>query len=167
MTLLNTSILLYKTDFDVDFQLILLILFLINALFVVIWETLYCRTLFKQHPGWLLVIISLFAALCSTIVIISGIVTKNTGFISFIFINTIIITILMYILGIVYSLNKHYTPYLLIIAASGIAILTTLLAKFFDEFILNMFLCGFFVIGSVTITTKYINNLNKKWYEHK
>jgi len=163
MTLLNTSILLYKTDFDVDFQLILLILFLINALFVVIWETLYSRTLIKQRPGWLLVIISLFAALSSTIVIITGIASEINEFINLII---IFITVVMYICAIIYSLNKHYTSYLLIIAASSIAILTTLLAKYFDEYI-SMFLCGVFVIGSVTITTQYINNLNKKWHEHK
>jgi len=165
--LLNTTFILYTNSFYVDFQVLLFFLFLFNGAFVVIGEMGYWVNVFKKRTGWLLVTVLLFTALCSTVGIIMSLFDANLYILDIIELPFAwIIAMCLYILMFIYSIYMHYTSYLLIIAASVIAIATALLAKILIE-PFSIFLCGFFIVVCISLTTHYINKLNKRWYGNK
>ncbi len=160
LALVNTTIYLYWMYSHSDEMLLSVILFAVNTGFVIIGEFLSL----KQRPGWLFVTVGLFAAINTTVWIIAGIYGYHDGWLLGV---NLLFTTIVYVVGAVYSLQCRYTSYLLVIAASIIAILTALLIKFINEPIAATFVAGLFVIGCVAVLSRIIYRLNKQWHGTK
>jgi uncharacterized membrane protein len=158
MSLVNTAFVLYAIYSNLDYDLILGICFLINSVFAIVWEILVCTGIQKQRERWHLPIVSLTAAIAATAGFIMFIVDKVQSVSGFIM---LIMAAPVYCIGVMYSLKKHYTAYLLIIAVSVIAIFTTLIIDNIKEKVIAVFIAGLFVLGSVAIISSIVYKLNK------
>ncbi len=161
LILVNITIGLCWPYSSFDVTLLCAGIFTINAGFTAIGETLYVKGTLKHRPAWLFIIVSLYAVIFVTIEIIVGIFQYPDAL--FFSILLVLVT-LAYTTSVVYSLRKHYTAYLLLVAGSVIAILAALLIKIIDEPIPATFVAGLFVIGSIALLVRLIYRLNKQWH---
>ena len=134
------------------------LLFIINILFLTTF--LYGKKINKEIkvPIWFSNLISLASVSFSTIGIVFGIFDKNQKF----FFVLIVITSILYGIGIKYGLKVKSGFYLSIIPFSIIIIISAFLIKLSDDAGMFFFI-SLFVIGSVTLVIKNLINLQKKW----
>lgn len=160
ITLVNTTIILYSEQVAHDWSLVFLysLLFIINILFLTI--PLYIKRIAKdvKVPIWFLNLIALTSVYYSTMGISYGIFDEYQAS----FFVLIIITSILYGVGIKYGLKIKSGFYLSIIPFSVIIIVSALLIKISNDAGM-FFLVSLFVVGSVTLVIKNLIDLQKKW----
>jgi len=160
ITLINTTIILYSEQVAHNWSEIFVFtfLFLINVLFLTI--ALFSKKITKkiQVPIWFTNLIALACVSFSTIGICIGVFEKAQ--ISFFVL--IIITLILYSIGIKYGLKVKSGFYLSIIPFSVIIIISTFLIELSNDAGMFLFI-SLFVITSVTFVIKNLMNLQKKW----
>lgn len=160
ITLINTTILLYSQQVANDWSevFVFTLLFLINILFLT--TSLFGKKFNDEakSPIWFSNLIALASVSFSTIGIVIGIFDKNQTS----FFVLIILTSILYGIGIKYGLKVKSGFYLSIIPFSIIIIISAFLIKLSDDAGM-FFLISLFVIGSVTFVIKNLIDLQKKW----
>ncbi|NQX85577.1 MAG: DUF2157 domain-containing protein [Flavobacteriaceae bacterium] len=160
ITLINTTLILYSQQVAQDWSevFVFTLLFIINILFLTIF--LYGKKINKEikAPIWFSKLIALASVSFSTIGIVFGIFDKNQKS----FFVLIIITSILYGIGIKYGLKVKSGFYLSIIPFSIIIIISAFLVKLSDNAGMFFFI-SLFVIGSVTLVIKTLIDLQKKW----
>lgn len=160
ITLVNTTIILYSEQVAHDWSLVFLysLLFVINLLFLTV--SLYIKRIAKdvKVPNWFLNLIALATVYYSTMGISYGIFDEYQ--VSFFVL--IIITSILYGVGVKYGLKIKSGFYLSIIPFSIIIIVSTFLIKISNEAGMFFFV-SLFVVGSVTLVIKNLIDLQKKW----
>ena len=160
ITLINTTLILYSQQVAHDWSevFVFTLLFLINLLFLIIALVSKKTTKEIKPPIWFTNLIALATVSFSTIGISLGIFDqKQTPFFVL-----IVITSILYTLGIKYGLKGKSGFYLSIIPFSIIVIISAFLIKLSDDAGMFFFI-SLFVIGSVTLVIKNLINLQKKW----
>lgn len=160
ITLINTTLILYSQQVAHDWSevFVFTLLFLINLLFLIIALVSKKTTKEIKPPIWFTNLIALATVSFSTIGISLGIFDqKQTPFFVL-----IVITSILYALGIKYGLKGKSGFYLSIIPFSIIVIISAFLIKLSDDAGMFFFI-SLFVIGSVTLVIKNLINLQKKW----
>ena len=160
ITLINTTLILYSQQVAHDWSevFVFTLLFIINILFLTTF--LYGKKINKEIkvPIWFSNLISLASVSFSTIGIVFGIFDKNQTS----FFVLIVITSILYGIGIKYGLKIKSGFYLSIIPFSIIIIISAFLIKLSDDAGMFFFI-SLFVIGSVTLVIKNLIDLQKKW----
>jgi uncharacterized membrane protein len=160
ITLINTTLILYSQQVAHDWSevFVFTLLFLINLLFLII--ALVGKKTRKEikPPIWFTNLIALATVSFSTIGISLVIFDqKQTPFFVL-----IVITSILYALGIKYGLKGKSGFYLSIIPFSIIVIISAFLIKLSDDAGM-FFIISLFIIASVTFVIKNLINLQKKW----
>ena len=160
ITLINTALILYSQQVAQDWSevFVFTLLFIINILFLSTF--LYGKKVNKEIkvPIWFSNLIALASVSFSTIGIVFGIFDENQTS----FFVLIIITSILYGIGIKYGLKLKSGFYLSIIPFSIIIIISAFLIKLSDDAGMFFFI-SLFVIGSVTLVIKNLIDLQKKW----
>jgi uncharacterized membrane protein len=160
ITLINTTLLLYSQQVAHDWSevFVFTLLFIINILFLT--ATLFGKKFNNQTkpPIWFSNLIALASVSFGTIGIVIGIFDRNQPS----FYILIILTTILYGIGIKYGLKVKSGFYLSIIPFSIIVIISAFLIKLSDEAGM-FFLISLFVIVSVTLVIKNLIYLQKKW----
>ena len=174
IALINTTIYLYNDQVATGLSTInwMSILFALNSVFVIASLVIKKLKPLTDIPFWFSNTISLAAVTFATIGIIIGIFdyghfynenplwNSYTSFWIF-----LLVTMLLYALGIWYGLKARRAFYLSVISFSIILIISGLIGRSeksgSESFIL--FLIAIFIISSVTILIRSLLNLQKKW----
>ena len=160
ITLINTTLILYSQQVAKDWSevFVLTLLFIINIIFLTTF--LYGKKINKviKVPIWFSNLIALASVSFGTIGVIFGIFDENQTS----FFVLIIITSIIYGIGIKYGIKLKSGFYLSIIPFSIIIIITAFLIKLSDDAGMFFFI-SLFVIGSVTLVIKNLIDLKKKW----
>ena len=160
ITLINTTLILYSQQVAHDWSevFVFTLLFIINILFLT--SSLYGKKINEEIkvPIWFSNIIALGSVSFGTIGIVFGIFDENQTS----FFILIIITSILYGIGIKYGLKVKSGFYLSIIPFSIIIIISAFLIKLSDDAGMFFFI-SLFVIGSVTFVIKNLIDLQKKW----
>lgn len=160
ITLLNTTLILYSQQVAHDWSevFVFTLLFIINVLFLI--TSLFGKRFNAKikSPIWFSNLISIASVSFSTIGIVIGIFDENQTS----FFVLLVITSILYGLGIKYGLKTKSGFYLSIIPFSIIVIISAFLIKLSDDAGMFFFI-SLFVIGSVTIVIKNLIDLQKKW----
>ena len=160
ITLINTTLILYSQQVAYDWSevFVFTLLFIINVLFLT--TSLFGKKINKEikSPIWFSNLIALASVSFSTIGIVLGIFDKSQTS----FFVLIIITSILYAIGIKYGLKLKNGFYLSIIPFSIIVIISAFLIKLSDNASMFFFI-SLFVIVSVTLVIKILIDLQKKW----
>lgn len=160
ITLINTTLILYSQQVAHGWSevFVFTLLFIINVLFLITF--LYAKKINKEIkvPIWFSNLIALASVSFSNIGIILGIFDENQKS----FFVLIIITSILYGIGIKYGLKVKSGFYLSIILFSIIIIISAFIIKLSDDTGVLLFI-NIFVMGSVTLVIKNLHNLKKKW----
>jgi uncharacterized membrane protein len=160
ITLINTTLILYSQQVAHDWSevFVFTLLFIINILFLT--TSLFGKKINGEIkvPIWFSNLIALASVSFGTIGIVFGIFDKNQTS----FFVLIIITSILYGIGIKYGLKLKSGFYLSIIPFSIIIIISAFLIKLSDDAGMFFFI-SLFVIGSVTLVIKNLIDLQKKW----
>ncbi|WP_028888584.1 DUF2157 domain-containing protein [Tenacibaculum ovolyticum] len=160
ITLINTTIILYTEQVAQDYSEIsvLLLLFIVNVVFLLF--ALFCKKNIKEiePPIWFTNLIALVAVTFSTIGICNGVFEKQQTS----FILLIIITSIIYAIGVKYGLKVKSGFYLSIIPFSIIIIISSFLIELSNDASM-FFIISLFVVSSITLVIKTLINLQKKW----
>jgi uncharacterized membrane protein len=141
------------------------ILFIINAGFVIACEFLPRVCKLRKKPEWLLYTVSLIAVLAITLAVITCIIdTVVTWWFCLL---AIVFALGAYAIGLICGMKRRNTFYLIPVAVSFIAIVSTLLVKGIDDPIVSTFITGIFIIGCTIAAIRRIINLNKQWHGNK
>lgn len=154
LVLINTTFILYSQQVAKDWSevFICFLLFIINT--TVFISTIYFNK--KKTPNWFLNTVALASISYAIIGIVIGIFDKY----QITFPILILLTALVFALGIWHGLKTKSGFYLSVIPFSLIIIVSALLIKISDGEM--MFLLVLFIIGSVTLTIKNLINIQKK-----
>jgi uncharacterized membrane protein len=160
LVLINTTFVLYSQQVAKDWSEVLVcsLLFFINAA-VLISATYFGK---KKIPNWFLNTVALASASFATIGIVIGIFDKHQTSFAIL----ILITSLVFALGIWHGLKTKSGFYLSAIPFSIIIIVSALLIKISDGEMMFL-LVSLFIIGSVTLTIKNLIDIQKKWANEK
>jgi len=160
ITLINTTIILYSQQVAHDWSevYVFTLLFIINVLFLI--ASLFGKKINSgiKSPIWFSNLIALASVSFSTIGIVLGVFDKNQTS----FLVLIVITSILYGIGIKYGLKLQSGFYLSIIPFSIIVIISAFLIKLSDDAGMFFFI-SLFVIVSITFVIKNLINLQKKW----
>ncbi|HOY11915.1 MAG TPA: DUF2157 domain-containing protein [Saprospiraceae bacterium] len=157
--LINTTIFLYAEQVADHWSdiFVMALQFVINSLCLA-YFLLRPKDPEVKTPEWFINLLAISAVSFATLGIVNGIF--NTYEVSFL--GLIIITLVLYGLGIKYGWENHKTIYFAIIPLSIIIIIAALLIKVSYDAIM-FFVITLFVIGSVTLVIKNLIDLQKKW----
>lgn len=160
LVLINTTFILYSQQVAKDWSEVFIctLLFIINA--VVLISAISFGN--KKIPNWFLNIVALASASYTTIGIVIGIFDKYQT----IFPILILITAIIFALGIWHGLKTKSGFYLSVIPFSLIIIVSALLIKISDGEMMFL-LVSLFIIASVTLTIKNLIDIQKKWTNEK
>ena len=158
--LINTTLILYSEQVAHHWTTILLftLLFGLNSIFLFI--SLLIQKLKSEFkiPTWFINIIALAAVFFSTMGIINGIFTNEKSFL----LALIIYSAVLYALGLIYGYNYKKVFYLAIIPFSIILIISSSIIRTSQNAGM-FFLVSLLIIASITILTKILLNLQRKW----
>jgi len=156
ITLINTTLILYSQQVAHDWSevFVFTLLFVINILFLTV--ALFGKKI--TSPVWFTNIIALASVSFSTIGISIGIFDQK----QIAFFLLILITSILYGLGIIYGMKKKSSFYLSIIPFSIIIIVSVFLTKLSNNAGMFFFI-SLFVVASVTFVIKNLIDLKKKW----
>jgi uncharacterized membrane protein len=160
LVLINTTFILYSQQVAQDWSEVFIctLLFVINVT-VLISATLFVR---EKTPNWLLNIVALASTSYATIGIVIGIFDKYQAT----FPIFLLITAIVFALGIWHGLKTKSGFYLSVIPFSLIIIVSALLIKISDGEVMFL-LVSLFIIASVTLTIKNLIDIQKKWANEK
>jgi len=160
ITLINTTLILYSQQVAHNWSevFVFTLLFIINILFLI--TALFGKKINAKikSPIWFSNLIALASVSFSTIGVVFGIFDQNQTS----FFILIIVTSILYGIGIKYGLKVKSSFYLSIIPFSIIIIISALLIKLSYD-IRMFFFITLFLIGSVTFLIKILVDLQKKW----
>lgn len=160
ITLINTTLILYSQQVAHNWSevFVFTLLFIINVLFL---TTSLCIKKINSKikpPIWFSNLIALASVSFSTIGMVLGIFNRNQTS----FFVLIIITSILYVIGIKYGMKLKSGFYLSIISFSLIIIISAFLINLSEDAGMFFFV-SLFVIGSVTLVIKNLIDLQKKW----
>lgn len=160
LVLINTTFILYSQQVAKDWSevFICFLLFIINT--VVLISTIYFAK--KETPNWFLNTVTLASIIYATIGIVIGIFDKYQTTFPIL----ILLTAIVFALGIWHGLKTKSGFYLSVIPFSLIIIVSALLIKISDGEMMFL-LVSLFIIGSVTFTIKNLIDIQKKWANEK
>jgi uncharacterized membrane protein len=160
LVLINTTFVLYSQQVAKDWSevFICLLLFIINI--TVLISTIYFGK--KKTPNWFLNSVALASISYATIGIVVGIFNKYQTT----FPVLILLTAIVFALGIWHGLKTKSGFYLSVIPFSLIIIISALLIKISGGEMMFL-LVSLFIIGSVTLTIKNLIDIQKKWANEK
>ena len=160
LTLINTTLILYaeQVAHDWSFVYITLLLFILNTLFLVFFVFLGRKINTITIPNWFTNIIALAAVFVATIGVSVGIF--GTSEVSFLVL--LLLTAIVFGLGVLYSLKTKSIFYISIIGFSLIVIISAFLVNLTDEYFMFLFVT-LFIVASVTLVIKNLMDLQKKW----
>jgi uncharacterized membrane protein len=160
LVLINTTFILYSQQVAKDWSEVFIcsLLFIINT--SVLIHTIYFGN--KKTSNWFLNTVALASISYATIGIVIGIFDKYQTT----FIILILVTAIVFSLGIWHGLKTKSGFYLSIIPFSLIIIVSALLIKISDGEMMFL-LVSLFIIGSVTLTIKNLIDIQKKWANEK
>ena len=160
ITLINTTLILYSKQVAQDWSdvFVCTLLFAINVLFLTTFLWVKKSKYEIKSPIWFLNLIALASIFFSTTGIAIGIFDKSQTS----FFILIVISSVLYGLGIRYGLKVKSGFYLSVIPLSVIIIISALLVKLSNDASMFFFI-SLFVIGSVTLVIKNLIDLQKKW----
>ncbi len=164
LILINTSFILYSQQVTKDWSevLVFTLLFIINTTSLI---TAFILSKYKKMvnvPNWFLNTVALASISYATIGIIIGIFDKS----QVAFPILILITSIVFALGIWHGLRAKSGFYLSIIPFSLIVIVSALLIKISDGEIMFL-LVSLFIVASVTLVIKNLIYIQKKWTNEK
>lgn len=166
LVLINTSFILYSQQVAKGWSAVLVftLLFTINITILIV-ATLLSKNKKTIHvPNWFLNIVALGATSFATIGIIIGIFDEY----QVTFPILILLTVIVFALGIWRGLKAKSGFYLAVIPLNLIVIVSALLIKISVEEIMFMFLfVSLFIIASVTLVIKNLIDIQKKWANEK
>ncbi|MFV0531878.1 MAG: DUF2157 domain-containing protein [Flavobacteriales bacterium] len=164
LVLINTTFVLYSQQVAKDWSevFIFTLLFIINTVAFFTFFLISKREKTLIIPNWFLNIVTLTSVCCATIGIVIGIFDKYEVVFSIL----ILITSVVFALGIWYGLRAKSGFYLSVISFSLIIITSALLIKILDGEITYL-LVGLFIIVSVTLVIRSLINIQKKWTNEK
>lgn len=153
LLLVNTTFLLYanQVTHDMSEMLILTILFCFNSL-ALLFTNLFAG---KKSPLWFSVLLAVVSAAFGTIGFIMGVFDYHLEYILF-------FIIISYTAALVYGYRSHSLYYLVIVASSSIIMISALLIRANDDEMM-FFGVGIFIVAAVTVLTKYLVQLQKRW----
>ena len=163
LALLNTTFILYTQQVAThwSFAIVLDILFILNAIAVIVWEVLAVRGKVRIQHKWFPRIISIAAILAITIsmfsLIFSGL--KQDYGLAF------ILGLGAYGIAYWYSIKIKDLFYLSVISFSIISVVTALIIRAGENMMEIVFmLATLFVVGSITLLVNYLGKLNREWH---
>lgn len=160
LVLINTTLILYSNQVAHDWSEVFLftLLFTLNTLFLIGFKLYAQYTKTTLLPKWFTNIIALAVVFFGTVGVSIGVFDDF----QYSFGVLLILTSLVYIIGIKYSLLSKNIFYLAIIPLSVIIILCSVFAELSTD--AGMFLMiSAFVVGSVSFLIKFLIDLQKKW----
>lgn len=160
ITLINTTIVLYSQQVAHDWsELFLLnILFIVNVIFLLI--SIVGKKIIKEtnSPNWFTNTLALAITGISTFGISLGLFDNYQENLQ----TLVLLTLILYAVGIWYGLKEKNSFYLAIIAFSVIVICSSILIKLSDDMSMFFFI-SLFIIASITMVIKFLIDLQKKW----
>lgn len=160
LVLINTTFILYSQQVAKDWSAV----FVCTLLFIINTTVLISFISFgkKKIPNWFLNTVALASASYATIGVVFGFFDKyQTAFPIL-----ILITAIVFALGIWHGLKTKSGFYLSVIPFSLIVIVSALLIKISDGEMMFL-LVSLFIITSVTLTIKNLIDIQKKWTNEK
>jgi len=160
LVLINTTFILYAQQVAKDWTAV----FVCTFLFIINTSFLISAISFgkKQIPNWFLNIVSLASTSYATIGVVIGIFDNyQTAFLILILLTAIVFT-----LGIWHGIKTKSGFYLSVIPFSFIIIVSALLIQISDGGMMFL-LVSLFIIASVTLTIKNLIDTQKKWANEK
>ena len=164
LILINTTLVLYSKQVATDWSEI----FILTSLFIINSAVLITAILISRYrqaanvPDWFLYTVALASACFATMGIYIGIFDNFDGA----FLVLILITSIVYVLGIGHGLKSKNGFYLSVIPFSIIVIISALLINISHEGMM-FFVVGLFIVASVTLVIKNLIELQKKWTNEK
>lgn len=160
LVLINTTLILYSQQVAKDWSDV----FICTLLFIINTSVQISAFLFtvKKTPTWFLTTVALASASFATIGIVVGIFGRYQAA----FPSLIILTSIVFALGIWHGLKTKSGFYLSLIPFSLIVIVSALLIKIADGEMMFL-LVSLFIIVSVTLTIKNLIAIQKKWTNEK
>ncbi len=164
LTLVNTTFILYSQQVASNWSVVFVFgsLFLLNTIVLV---TIHLISKFSNNlkvPAWFTSLLGLAAIVFSTIGIIFGIIDKHQSY----FLVLLLLSIIAYGTGLIYSLKTKNGFYLSIIPFSIIIIISALLIKISDDAAM-FFIVSLFIVVSITLLIKGLLDIQKKWNNGK
>lgn len=160
LVLINTTFLLYSQQVAKDWSEV----FVCTLLFIINTAVLVSATIFagEKAPNWFLNTVALASASYATIGVVVGIFNRY----QLAFPILIVVASAVFALGIWHGLKTKSSFYLSIIPLSLIIIISALLIKISDGEMMIL-LVSLFIIVSVTLTIKYLIDIQKKYSNEK
>lgn len=160
ITLIHTTLFLYEEQvaYAMPDVMLYMIVFLINAFFLVAFKLGPTRLPAIKAPGWFTNVLALGTIISSTMGIVNGIFQAYSG----LFLVFAMIVLLLYGVGIKHGMKIRSGFYISIVAFSMIIIVSAFLFKFSHGAVMFL-LVSLFVVGSVTLVIKKLISLQKKW----
>jgi uncharacterized membrane protein len=160
LVLLNTTFILYTQQVAQDWSevLVFTLLFVINTVALLLFTTLAKYKAQLNIPKWFLQLLALASTTFATIGLCLGMFASYAS----VFPILIVLTLVLYILGIKYGLRTRSLFYLAIIPFSLIVIGAAILIKI-SEAEAMFFFISMFIIGSVTGVIVNLLRYQKKW----
>lgn len=160
LVLINTTFILYSQQVAKDWSTV----FVFTLLFIINTAVLISAITFgkKKMPSWFLNTVALASGSYATIGVVIGIFDKHQTA----FLILILITAIVFALGIWHGLKTKSGFYLSVIPFSLIIIASALLIKISDGEMMFL-LVSLFIITSVTLTIKNLIDIQKKWTNEK
>ena len=163
LVLINTTFVLYtfQVNGEWSFVLVCLFLFLFNGLILALFTKLPNSQLKLNSPNWLNNIIGLATVSCSTLGIIVGIFDDESIDLPIL----LILSGVLYTLGILYGLKARKIFYLAVIPFSIIMIIFSFIIDVFhfDDGAFVYFILGLMIVVSITALIVQLVNLKKRW----
>ncbi len=160
MGLLNTTLVLYSEQVAMDWawEFVALLLVIVNTAVLLLFYAVPKLSGAAKAPWWLLQPIALAAVFFATSGISYGFFDKQSLW----FYVLLFVTAAAYAIGIKKSLQQKNIFYLVILPFSIIIIVSFFLIKLFDGNEMFLLVAGF-IITSITMGTRKIISLQKKW----
>ncbi|MDR3340346.1 MAG: DUF2157 domain-containing protein [Candidatus Symbiothrix sp.] len=164
LILINTTLILYSQQVANDWSevFVFTLLFILNTVVLIVAILLSKHKQLVNVPNWFLNTVALASISYATIGIIIGIFFKY----QFAFPVLIIITAILFGLGIWQGLKTKSRFYLSVIPFSLIIIISALLVKISDGEMM-LLLVSLFIVVSVTLVIKGLIEIQKKWTNEK
>ena len=168
IALLNTTLVLYNVQVSQNWSemLIYLLLIIINTLFISGFSIAKKYNENIQSPGWFIKVIGIFVALVATIGITRGIEMSFHDKFEMDFIWLIILTIIIYTIGIINGYRQKRIFEMSIIPVSLLIIIASYLVNQLQSFGIFLF-NTFIIVVFVTFLIRFLIKLQWKWSNEK
>ena len=161
IVLINVTFFLYVDQVAPNWEdlFVFIIVILANTLFLI--ASLLLKAKAYKVPNWFTNLLAFAVVSFVTVAFMDGIFDSSESYFGII----VIMTFVLYPLGIYYGLKQKRSFYLSIIPLSIIMIIAALFIKIvdWDDFSVLLFI-GLFVVISVTLVIKILMKLQKKWH---